>query len=506
MKARIKHLLVMLALTACLGLMSAGRVTAQTFTTLHTFTALVSETNSDGAQPYAGLILSGNTLYGTTTFGGAIFGGTVFAINTNGTGFTNLFSFNPVYTNDDGAQPYAGLILSGDTLYGTAEYGGTNGFGTVFALSTNGTSFNGLHNFMYLSATDGCYPLGGLVLSGSTLYGTTEAGGVDVWGNVFTVSTNGTNFTILHTFGDVDRKFIQGVSVLTNGDGYNPAAGLILSGNTLYGTAEVGGTNGAGTVFALNTNGNSTALHHFTAIISRSGLSGNLTNSDGANPVSGLILSGNTLYGTAQSGGTYGNGTVFSVSNNGTSFTLLHTFGPTNNPNSTNSDGANPVSGLILSGNTLYGTAQHGGTNGNGTVFSVSTTGTNFTTLYTFTATSGSGLTNSDGANPCDSVILSGNTLYGTAQYGGTNGDGTVFSISLGSVTVTPPQLVITQFGTNVILTWPTNATGFTLQFTTNLAPPAVWSTNSSAPVIANTNNAVTNSISGTQKFYRLSQ
>jgi hypothetical protein len=68
------------------------------------------------------------------------------------------------------------------------------------------------------------------------------------------------------------------------------------------------------------------------------------------------------------------------------------------------------------------------------------------------------------------------------------------------------PQLAIVCSGANVILTWPTNAAGFTLQSTTNLTPPAVWTTVSPAPVVVNTNNAVTNAISGTEQFYRLSQ
>ena len=74
-------------------------------------------------------------------------------------------------------------------------------------------------------------------------------------------------------------------------------------------------------------------------------------------------------------------------------------------------------------------------------------------------------------------------------------------------ITVTaPPRLTLIHSGANVVLTWPTNAAEFTLQYTTNLAPPAVWTTVSPTPVVANTNNAVTNAISGTRRFYRLSQ
>src|SRR5208283_3740150 len=95
--------------------------------------------------------------------------------------------------------------------------------------------------------------------------------------------------------------------------------------------------------------------------------------------------------------------------------------------NSTNSDGAGPRAGLVLSGNILYGTAFSGGTNGFGTLFAVNNDGTGFTTLHSFTATSGSSSTNSDGINPNAAPILSGNTVYGTATAGGLGGVGAVF-------------------------------------------------------------------------------
>jgi hypothetical protein len=67
-------------------------------------------------------------------------------------------------------------------------------------------------------------------------------------------------------------------------------------------------------------------------------------------------------------------------------------------------------------------------------------------------------------------------------------------------------QLTINLSGTNAILTWSAGATGYTLGVATNLVPPVVWNTNLPAPTVINGNNTVTNSISGTQKFYRLSQ
>jgi uncharacterized repeat protein (TIGR03803 family) len=229
----------------------------------------------------------------------------------------------------------------------------------------------------------------------------------------------------------------------------------------------------------------------------------NFTNlPDGANPFGGLVLSGKTLYGTTAYGGHSGVGTVFAVNTNGTGFTNLYSFTATAYDYSTglntNTDGASPLAGLTLLGNTLYGTASGGGISGHGTVFTLSTNGSGFTTLYSFTAVNydaSNTPTNSDGTGP-NGLILSGNTLYGTAGAGGMSGNGTVFSLSLGSVSA--PLLAITRSGTNVILTWPTDSTGFTLQSTTNLALPD-WITVSGQ-------FAVTNPISGMQMFYRLSQ
>jgi uncharacterized repeat protein (TIGR03803 family) len=503
MERCVKHLLVMSALLAGLCSIPTERVTAQTFTVLHSFSAWNNETNSDGANPHTRLILSGNTLYGAAEYGGTNSCGTLFAISTNGTSFTNLYTFtgtSGLYsTNSDGAKPKSDFILSGNTLYGTAYYGGTNGNGTVFAIKTNGTGFTTLHSFSTLNNntnSDGANPEGaGLILSGNTLYGMAIYGGTNGNGTVFAVNTNGMGFTVLHTFTAGSGSGHN----FTNSDGASPDA-LIISGNILYGTTYSGGTNGNGTVFAINTNGTGFTNLYFFKATSGS----NLTNNDGANPyTAALTLSGNILYGTTINGGTNGDGAIFAVNTNGTGFTTLYSF--TALVSGTNSDGANPEAGFILSSNTLYGTTYYGGINGYGTVFAINTNGTGFTVLHTFGAGPGSfpnsQATNSDGAFPAVGLIISGNTLYGTAKVGGTNGNGTVFSLSLSSVRA--PQLNIISSITNVILTWPTNVAGFTLQSTTNLVSTN-WNTVSPAPVVVNTNNVVTNTISGTQQFFRL--
>jgi uncharacterized repeat protein (TIGR03803 family) len=338
-------------------------------------------------------------------------------------------------TNSDGTGPQARLILLSNKLYGTAAYGGNSGSGTIFAINTDGTGFTNLYSF---TATSSNPPY-------------------------------------------------------TNSDGEYPLAGLLLVGNTLYGTAQFGGGSGNGTVFKVNTDGTGfTALHSFTA---SSG--SQQTNSDGTGPEAGLVFLNNALYGTASYGGSSGNGTVFKVNMDGTGFSTLHSFTAASGVLSTNTDGAYPLAGLFLSGTTLYGTAQLGGNSGSGTVFKLNMDGTGFTTLYSFTG-------NSDGSSPYAGLILSSNILYGTAMTGGSSGNGTVFSLSL-AVSNLPqqPLLTITRSQSNLLLTWPTNFTGFTLQSTTNFSSPA-WTNVSPGPVVINGQNTVTNPIFGPRKFFRL--
>jgi uncharacterized repeat protein (TIGR03803 family) len=312
--------------------------------------------------------------------------------------FTNLNSFDSLdggeFTNVEGAYPYGGLVVSGNTLYGTATLGGSFANGTIFSLKTDGTDLTTLHSFT--SAT-GARPYGQLVLSGNKLYGTANIGGSPGLGTVFAINTDGTGFTNLHNF-----NFSGGA---------NPNSGLVLSGNTLYGSTGAGGSSGCGMVFALNTDGSDfTALYNFTA---RSGSPG--TNSDGAYPVETLTLSGNTLYGTATHGGPSGVGTVFALNTNGTGFIVLHSFA--------NADGANP-NGLMLSADTLYGATSYGGSAANGTVFAVNTNGAGFTNLHHFTNAS------SEGAIPLSKLTLLGNTLYGTAYQGGPANRGAIFAVN----------------------------------------------------------------------------
>jgi uncharacterized repeat protein (TIGR03803 family) len=240
---------VVSVLVASLELVLAGQLSAQTFTTLHNFSG-----SSDGKEPMAALMLSGNTLYGTASEGGGGNSGTVFKLNPDGTGFTVLHTFTarpaPCFHNSDGGGSNAGLILSGNTLYGSTEVGGSWANGTLFAVNTDGTGFKTLHTFN--GVTDSGSPLGALVLSSNTLYGATRFGNTltnSDFGSVFTVCIDGSNFTTLYSFSG-------GV------DGGNPGSGLVLSGNTVYGSTSGGSQ--AGNLYALNTDGTGfTVLYSF---------------------------------------------------------------------------------------------------------------------------------------------------------------------------------------------------------------------------------------------------
>src|SRR6266516_3045361 len=130
--------------------------------------------------------------------------------------------------------------------------------------------------------------------------------------------------------------------------------------------------------------------------------SGVFTNSGGANPYAGLTQAGNgsIRYGTTSHGGSVGAGTIFAINTDGTSFTTLYSFTALPPwPEWTNSDGASPQAGLKLTNTTLYGTCLVAGSGGGGTVFDVSTDGRGFTLLHDFTADAelDGPFTNSDG-------------------------------------------------------------------------------------------------------------
>jgi uncharacterized repeat protein (TIGR03803 family) len=299
-----------------------------------------STSNKAGSQPESGLVYSGSVLYGTTTaFGTGSSFGTLYKMNTDGTGLTVIHSFSSTST---GSPAWGRVTIASSTIYGTTSSGGTGLGGTVFKLNSDGTGLTVLHNFDGRTTSgDGFDPVGNLVLSGSKLFGTLNSGGANSHGSLFSINTDGTGFTVLHSF-----------SIATN-DGENPNPHLIIAGTKLYGTCGLGGTGANGVVFSIGTDGTGfTVLHNFSLL------------GNGPTGPGGLAISGSTLYGTTGGGGAFGEGTVFSMGIDGSGFQVLHNFDASGN------DAYDPGE-MAMVGSNLYGVAGFGGAFDQGAIYSL---------------------------------------------------------------------------------------------------------------------------------------
>ena len=341
--------------------------------------------------------------------------GTIFGLGSNGASYTGILSF----TLTNGSTPFGRLLEgAGGSLYGTTSAGGTNGSGTVFKISKDGSSFIVLHDFGSIPG-DGNTPYVGLVKgSDGVLYGTTAGGGSGGVGTVFKLNQDGSGYSVLHNFVG-----------FAGPEGSFPFAGLVLgSDGALYGTTDYGGANGLGVLFKLNTDGSGYAVLHSFA-----GSDGN----DGRPPLGGLMEATNgMLYGTTYFGGTNDLGTVYGLHKDGTGYTVVYNFLGDGN-------GGEPFAGLVQGAQGgLYGTTRFGGAADVGTAFRLNTDGSGYTVLHSFTGTAG------DGAQPAAALLVANDgSLYGTTLAGGSGDAGTVFKLSFDAVDTTPP--VITMLGDN---------------------------------------------------------
>jgi len=411
-------------------------------TVLHTFTG-----GTDGANPYAGVVLdAAGNLYGTTYAGGVANAGVVFKV-TPSEQETILYAFTG---GTDGANPYAGVVFDASgNLYGTTKNGGAGGFypaGVVFKLSTTGQE-TVLYSFTGVTFATFAYPYGGVIFDADgNLYGTASEGGEWGGGGVYKLDSSGT-LTLLANFAT-----LKGFS--------KPESGLVMdSSGNLYGTAQVSdnGT-GPGAAFKLTPSGNLSSLYSFP------GASNLLAFANGPNGGLALDSSGN-VYGASTSGGV--SGMIYEVSPSGKETTLYSFAGSLGgtSPGSITRDATGNIYGVTGSGGignygvvyklnktgkeavlytftggtggcyptygpvrdsmgNLYGTASRGGSAparaGFGVVYKLDTSG-NETILHTFTG-------GADGGYPYAVIIDSTGNLYGTAWFG-TYGNGVVYKI-----------------------------------------------------------------------------
>ena len=353
----------------------------------------ISDTTTEGAYPQ-NIVISGTTIYGVTTSGGVNNTGAIFSMDISGAGYHVLYNFPSGY-GPGGSNP-TDLEISGSTLYGSTMFGGNTADGTVFnpgggmvfSINTDASAFTILHSFALNSDFNSVVPT--ITLYGSKIYGFRGHEDTDQ-GAAFSMDINGSNFQIIYSF---------------SGYGYLPSlSSPVVDGLNMYGSDTGSGVSG-GSIFAINlTSGSLSTLHPFTG-----------TNNDGYAPA-GLMLSGPTLYGVTQQGGSSGNGTLFSVSTGGYSFQTLHSFTGGNG-------GGIPKTAPIIYNSILYG-ASEGGQFNNGILYSVKLDGTNFNTMHAFAGSP------SDGKSPnWNSFVLNNSTFYSTTEFGGNANAGVIFSIN----------------------------------------------------------------------------
>ena len=299
-----------------------------------------------------------------------------------GQGFEVLQGFDT-----PGTIPYGPVTEASDgVLYGTTTKGGANDYGIIFKVNRDGSGFGTLHHFETGDMFGGSAYAGLIEGTDGVLYGTTTTFGV------FKINKDGTGFLQVHGFnGNDGSKCYAGVVEGTDG--------------ALYGTTYWGGAYNDGVVYKVNKDGTGfLKLHDFNAD----------DVSNGGYPAGTLVeASDGALYGTTYGGGTYGVGTVFKISKDGTGFQKLHDFNKDDPMN-----GFNPWAGLIEgSDGALYGTTLDSNA---GTVFGLNKDGTGFRLLRTF------------GQQP-RGVLVEGSdgALYGTTRYGVyPNYDGSVFKLN----------------------------------------------------------------------------
>lgn len=315
-------------------------------------------------------------------------------------GFKVLHAFSGA----DGNYSVSPLYLSQyGTLYGTTELGGNQGAGSVFSITPGGT-FKSLYSF--LSAPDGASPEGGVAVENSgAIYGSTYDGGpesLNYPGTIYKISPKGKE-SVLYNF----------CQQANCADGVNPNSTLVADDRKsgfVYGTTHAGG-NGWGTLFQITTDGQmNPAFYTFCQ---------KANCADGSSPLgapfvynSGL---GDVVYGVTSTGGANGYGIVYSMDYNGNYFVLC---------NFDYTHGAYPQGGVILDPKSnIIGVAGGGGSS-NGVVYKLRNQGGVPNVLYTFTG-------GTDGAAPIGELVQDPNgNLYGVTSGGGTEGQGTVYKLS----------------------------------------------------------------------------
>ena len=380
-------------MTAVIFLTTAA-ATAQTYTPLYTYP--LTNNNTTGIV-WPSLTSQGQdgSLYSTIVSNGAKNAGSVFKMTTGGQ-YTLLYNFCSQTGCADGSYPFSGVSLGADgNLWGTTSGGGTKAAGTIFKITPSGTLTkmydftNGLDDSAPTYA-----PLLGL---DGNFYGVSEAQYNGQYGSFYKITTTGK--LTPHPFNYVD--------------GAAPNLGTQATDGNFYGTAQGGGdpTCKCGVVYKATAAGKITVLHAFKGYPT-----------DGYRPI-GVLVQGNDgkLYGTTYQGGAQNYGSVFSITTTGV-YTLLYSF------DSFTGDGVHPLAGLTLgTDGSFYGSTNQGGTKNVGTLYQITSGGTE-KILYNFCA-----VTCLDGIYPATAMVQHTNgKFYGSTSGNSIPGDSIFYSLDMG--------------------------------------------------------------------------
>ena len=259
--------------------------------------------------------------------------------------------------SDDGQTSWSSSVLYHEgKLYGMTRWGGDANAGVLFSVTTEGNDYTHLHEFGAF-AGDGIEPHNSLKISGTTLYGMALSGGSYGQGTVFEIDIDGTGYNTIHHFNGTD--------------GSSPHGDVIPVGDYLYGLTRWGGTHNIGVIFRLNR-----VTHIYDILHSFAGYPG-----DGNRGHFGILHVDGVLYGQTWVGGTTNHGTIWRIDINGSNYEMLHSFDGT--------DGTHAHGSLIMVEGLLYGLSPQGGTYGVGTAYRIHPDGTGFEVIHQFGAIAG---------------------------------------------------------------------------------------------------------------------
>jgi len=300
----------------------------------------------DGRYPWCTLVENNGRFFGAAAGGGETGNGILFSIANDGTDYQVEHNFSDAEVT--GWQPNSNFYDNGDKIIGTTQTGGILDFGLIYSMNKDGSEFSILHQF---DRTDGSAPTS-LTRYADKLWGTTREGGSEDKGTIFTTNLDGTNFEKRYDFDGTE--------------GAGPVGQLIVYDEMLWGVTTDGNA-GAGNVFSVDP---------VSMTVTGAVVFGSAT---GVDPRAGLVFANDKFWGMAW-GGNLGHGVVYRMDLDGTNDEVVHAF--------SSEEGGHLQGPLLSAEGKIWGTTPEGKI-----LFSIDEDGTNYSVRHTFDKTPVGGLT-----------------------------------------------------------------------------------------------------------------